>query len=261
MGMPAAGGTIVQYWHSENPPPYIVERVTGFRECDREMAHRLFSEATAAELIAERFGDRHAEAFAACAIPAMQADYFRYCAVHALGGVYVDADYRFKRSLRGLLDSEGRIFERPPSGPVLNGLFAFRSPGHPFLAMAIEVATFNIENRICDSVPLMTGPAIFTALLHLLRGGRLESLRESAGPRVRPHLETCWDPLCESFTRAVAKHSAGAEPLAGVRVCSRTEMLTWVQRPETELPYKHGDDYWGNWQGTIFRPTASEGQP
>lgn len=254
IGDMGADQSIIQYWHSEEIPSYIGERVETFREHNPDMRHLVFSERTAGELIAERFGERHAKAFRACAVPAMQADYFRYCGVHALGGVYADADFASARPLRPLLsDGEGQLFEQP-SGPVLNGLFAFRAPGHPFLAMAVEVATTNIENQLSNSVALTTGPAIFSGLLQLHRSESLESLRESAGPRWRPIIESCWEPLVDAFSRALQDHGPVAKALQGVHVSTRAQMLTWVKRPETELPYKSADDYWANWTGSIFRP-------
>jgi mannosyltransferase OCH1-like enzyme len=63
----------------------------------------------------------------------MQADYLRYAAVLALGGFYADVDFRRLADLKPLIPSSGhgRLF-RGPKGNVINGLFAFGSPGHPF---------------------------------------------------------------------------------------------------------------------------------
>lgn len=252
------GAPIVQYWHSDRIPDYIAELLATFREGNQDMPHLVFDEGAAEELIAERFGARHVAAFRSCAVPAMQADYFRYCAVHALGGVYVDADFGYSRPLRPLLEAEGQLFEQPPRGPMLNNLFAFRSPGHPFMALAVEVATRNIERRLSDNVALTTGPAIFTGLLQLHRGGSLEEVRRLIRPSWRPDVDSCWEQLVDSLTGALADHGSAAA-LAGVSISSRAEMLTWVRRPETELPYKRDDQYWANWKGSIFRPAGSGG--
>lgn len=247
---------IIQYWHSAEVPDYIAALIATFRERNPSMRHLVFSERTADSFIAERHGERHVRAFRACAVPAMQADYLRYCAVYTYGGIYADVDFGCIRTLHPLLDLEGHLFQEPAEGPALNGLFAFRSPGHPLLAMAIEIATRNIEARISESITLTTGPGIFTGLAQLHRNSSLEALRDSVGPNWKPRVEACWEPLADSFTKAIDKHGPLAKAFEGVRISTRTEMLTWVERNGTELPYKQSGLHWVNWQErgeTIFR--------
>jgi Glycosyltransferase sugar-binding region containing DXD motif len=247
---------VVQYWDSEEVPADVAELLATFRDGDPSMTHLLFNERTAEELIDEHLTARELAAFRSCAVPAMQADYFRYCAVYALGGVYVDADFGFRRSLRPLLDAEGQLFERPPLGPVLPDVFAFRSPGHPLLALTIEVATRNIERRLSDNVALTTGPAIFTSLRQLQRSDSVEALRplrELIRPEWRADLDACWEELVDSILGAVAERGPIDAVFEGVRVSPRAEMLTWVERQEAELPYKRGEDHWPNWGRSIFR--------
>jgi hypothetical protein len=251
---PSSGPPIVQYWHSAEAPPEVAQLLATFPPANPDMPHLVFDEAGAEEMIEKHLGARHADAFRACAVPAMQADYFRYCAVYALGGVYADADFSCARPLRPLVEVEGQLFELdPPRGPALNNLFAFRAPRHPFLALAIEVATRNVERRISDNVALTTGPAIFSGLLQLHRGEPLEDLRGLIRPAWRAELEACWEELVASLMGTIADVGPLETALAGVRISSRAEMLTWVNRTETELSYKRKDDYWANWKGSIFR--------
>lgn len=114
---------LIQYWHQSSVPPSI-ERLSGsFRAHNPEMRHMVFSEATATDFIEERFGAREAAAFLACAVPAMQADYLRYCAVYALGGMYFDADCRCVASLRPLFDACGGILVGIHEAGSLDGYF------------------------------------------------------------------------------------------------------------------------------------------
>jgi mannosyltransferase OCH1-like enzyme len=129
------------------------------------MRQMIFSEATAKALIEARFGAREVAAFEACAVPAMQADYFRYCAMHALGGFYCDADCDCIGSLLPLLDADGILVESMGMpGALNNNLFAFRDPGHLFPRLAMDIATAAIENRLSESVAAVTGPFIFNLL-------------------------------------------------------------------------------------------------
>ena len=244
---------VIQYWHSERIPAYIAERLATFRERNPGSPHLIFNERTAAELIAERFGERHVRAFRACAVPAMQADYLRYCAVHAFGGVYVDADMTCVNSLQTIFDRDGFLLEYP-GGPMLNGLFAFAEPEHPFMAMSVEVATGNIERRASESVALATGPMIFTALVRLHRFGSLEDVLASVETGWRNRVTEGWSDFSASIEKAVAEHGPLDRALAGVRIAEHDEGLEWLRNPEFELPYKSTDSYWANWTGTIFRP-------
>lgn len=238
---------LIQYWDDPAMPDYIADLVATFDGRNPDMRHLLFNERTAGDFIAEHFGERHLAAFRACAVPAMQADYFRYCAVYKLGGLYADADFLCLRPLRGLLeDGNGHLFEHP-NGPVLNGLFAFRSPGHSLLAMAIEVATGNIECRSYASVAMATGPAIFSGLLRLYEAGSLEALRA---------LAPGWE--AASLDKAVEEHGPISRAFEGVRVAGRAEMLTWVQIPAAELAYKSEPSYWANHRGSIYRDSTAD---
>lgn len=254
--MTVAGAPIVQYWHDEDIPAQITPLLATFDEHNPDMPHLVFNERSATEFIAERYGARHAEAFQVCGVPAMQADYLRYCAVHSLGGIYADANFVTERALQPLLETEGYLFAQPPLGPVLNGFFAFRSPGHPLLEMAIEAATRNIETRISESVALTTGPVIFSGLIQLLRGGSPEDLREVAGQRIRPFLDSCWEALIDSLRDVINDRGRSEDVLEGVRISTRAEMQTWVWKP----PIRH-KGHWAHWKGTIFRPAESRTWP
>jgi hypothetical protein len=242
---------IIQYWNRQDVPDHIADCLATYEEHNPTMPHRVFHEQAAAELIAEHFGARHAEAFQACAVPAMQADYFRYCAVHTLGGVYADANSACTDSVQScFLASEGQLFGTLPDGPVLNNVFAFRSPGHPLLALAVEIATTNIETRLSETVAVTTGPAIFSGLLVLHREGSLDPLRRLVGER-RSFLDRCWAPFVNSFERAVERHGPLEKAFEGVRLSPRAEMLARIHKPEYR--YQTAERHWAHWEGSIFR--------
>jgi hypothetical protein len=268
MGLGADQGkpAIVQYWDSEEIPDYVADLLAGFGQADPEMSHLVFSRRKADELIATRFGERELGAFRACAVPAMQADYFRYCAIHALGGAYADADFRCLASLRPLLSGPpgGTLFGRAelpqrwrtpefewrervgPYRVVMNSLFAFPSPGHPLLELAIEVATANIESRVAENVAVVTGPAVFTSLYLLRELGSFDAyVAYAAGGVLEPSAAV----LCET----VGEHDRLADAFAGVSIAPETATRAWVAGSDTPLPYKSTEAHWVNTRSSIYR--------
>lgn len=271
-----AATPILQYWHSPERPQEIEALTATFRSHNPDLPYRLFSEREARELIAARFGPRETAAFDACAVPAMQADYFRYCAVHALGGVYCDADFRCLRPLRELIAASpgGRLFRRDPPGYLLNGFFLFPGPGHPLLRLALDVATANIEGRVGEKVQMVTGPWIFSALATLhelgddpalrrqvdrdglaILGGPFQRAAASQAPTPSGRLEIArmTGPLFE----AIGDYARVAEALEDVSISPVQMAEEWIGEPaEAELPYRDGEAHWINWQNrgaTIFR--------
>ena len=238
---------IIQYWHEEAVPDYIAEMLATFREHNPSLRHVLFSEASAEEFIDEHFGAREVAAFRACAVPAMQADYLRYCAVLALGGIYVDVDERCVSSLTSLLpsDADGRLFIRP-EGAVINGFFAFAAPGHALLELALEIASTNIERRRCEEVYFTTGPPIFTCLYWLDRLGSFDAVYERAtGSGFVEHFR--------AYAETIESPDRASRALQGVRVSPIEDRVAFVRSAGPDLPYKHTDAHWTNAGPEIFR--------
>jgi Glycosyltransferase sugar-binding region containing DXD motif len=244
---------IVQYWHDRDVPDDVAESIATFRDRNPQSRHMLFDEAKAERFIADRFDEREVSAFRACAVPAMQSDYFSYCALLELGGLYSDIGFRCLRTLPPLLqaDEEGLLLKRESNGNLINGFFAFGRPGHPLLRLALDVATVNIEQRVASStVSLVTGPWVFTALFRLHRLGSIDAIRQQVPPGSefeRPMetlLETVGDPACLTS----AFESIRIEPLGGT--------VGWIEKPSTQFRYKRSEADWVNWRrrgASIYR--------
>jgi Glycosyltransferase sugar-binding region containing DXD motif len=249
----AAGAPpIVQYWHSEEIPADIAELIDTFREQNPEMRHMLFCEAKAEEFIAEHLTAREVAAFRACAVPAMQADYFRYCAGYALGGISSDVDVRCLGSLRTFIDTpdEG-LLVRGSYEQVISGFFWFRSSGHPLLRLALDLATANIEQRSPPTVWAATGPWILAALVALDQLGSIDALRTEVA-------KLPMDVQFERFVRLVGDPARVAQALKGVRIVPYEGTTSWIG-PPGPLEYKRSEMHWTNWQkrATIFRSHAN----
>jgi Glycosyltransferase sugar-binding region containing DXD motif len=256
---------ISQYWNTGEPPEYVAALIDTFRARNPDCAHRVFDEAEAERFIAERFGAREAAAFRACAVPSMQSDYFRYCSVLALGGVYADADFRCIRPLRPLIEQPGgEIFLGPTehtvngreANRIWSGFFAFAEPGHPFLRLALEIATANMEARIAEriwpvgemvreSIWLTVGPGIPTLLRLLREWGSFDSFIDGiAGSPA--------EPFGEIYPETIGAYERIVEAFDGIRVSPFERMLEWIARP-LRIPYKQTDVHWQNVKTRIFR--------
>jgi hypothetical protein len=207
-----------------------------------------FDRMTAERFIGEHFTSREVAAFRACAVPAMQADYFRYCAVLALGGIYCDIDLRCVRPLEPLVDTlEGGLLFRQHHGPMINGFFVFKTADHPLMRLALEVATANIELRLEASVSLVTGPWIFTGLSGLHQLGSISAARRIVDKEIRQ--------LTDSLLAVVGDYSRVADAFEDVQIESVDSAAQWVGY-SIPLAYKRGDAHWVRWDSrreSIYR--------
>lgn len=259
--------TIVQYWHATPVPGDVARLIATFREHNPDLLHLLFDEARAERFIAERIGEREAAAFRACASPTMQADYFRCCFVLASGGIYADADHECLRPLRPLLEGcdGGEIFLGPThwelngreANRIWNSLFVFSRPGHPFLELAMEIATANIESRLAEriwrpgerpieSVWLTAGAGVFTLLRFMRAWGSLEAFVEGVAGSVI-------EPFAGAYCDVVGDYERVRLAFEGVRVSPFERMSRWVAHPDPPPGYKDTDAHWHNLASSIFR--------
>jgi hypothetical protein len=258
---------ISQYWNTADVPGYVAELLATFGTLNPDFRHLVLDERAAERFIAERFGERRAAAFRACAVPSMQSDYFRYCTVLAHGGVYADADYRCLRPLRPLVEGcdGGEIFLGPTVHPlggrqtrrVWSGFFAFRRPGHPFVELALELATANMEARIAErvwrpgehvreAIWLTVGPGVPTLMCFIRDWG-------SFGAFVEGVAGSPAEPFAELYCETIGSYERLLEAFEGVRVSPNEAMFSWVGRPASPLPYKETEVHWHNVTSAIFR--------
>lgn len=239
------------------------------------MHYRCFDRPAAALFIRENFGQRRQAAFDSCAVPAMQADYFRYCAILSAGGFYSDADTQCLASLEPLLPAgaDAILFYMEPFVPagvnealfrnakliqVMNGIFGFRRAGHPLMEALVEIATVNIERRISNSVWLTTGPAIVSALYLLSRmtAPQRARLSDSSAIGMIPNL---WFTVEQKHTffqivhdYVVSRQLDFDRLFDGISVLSYVDILDRYIK-QADVKYKTAGMHWENWKESIFR--------
>jgi mannosyltransferase OCH1-like enzyme len=169
---------IVQFWHC-TPPTEIAELMDTWRQSRAEGFEYLrFDADTARDFIRTHFDRRTEEAFLACAVPAMKADFFRICALLVRPGIYVDADTRRSGASLGCQPRDeqsasliklyqqlerGLLFQREER--IANGFIIVKHECDPLLLAILAKATHNIEHRTSNNVYVVTGPGIATTFL------------------------------------------------------------------------------------------------
>jgi Glycosyltransferase sugar-binding region containing DXD motif len=246
---------LIQYWHSAQLPDYIEPLVESFRDHNPDMRHLVFNESTAESFIGDRFSAREVAAFRSCAVPAMQADYFRYCAAYALGGMCVDADCRCTASLRPLVDAGGAELFRMAGGGMANGVMVFSRPGHPLLELVLDIVTTNIENRVCEDVVMVTGPRVIRTLVESRRFGGFDSWLAVAPASLRPiptHTAEDDRRYLDLLREKISQNGGLVEVFDGVRVSSLAKLKRSL-RHRGGLPYKDTGLHYANFEPSIFR--------
>ena len=167
---------LFQYWDAPDPPAEVAGWIEGFRVGNPGFRHQLYDRGAASWFIRKQVGEREQRAFDAIAVPSMQSDYFRYCAVWAKGGVYVDADFQCLAPLAGLLGQAPQSLMLSWDGHIVAGLMMCRPPGDPFVRACLDLSTANIEARALSSAYTAAGPGVINALRALIDPGSFDEV-------------------------------------------------------------------------------------
>jgi mannosyltransferase OCH1-like enzyme len=183
--------TIVLFWDDlERLPDDVGECIESWKPFEkRGFDLQLFDKHRARNLIANRLGPRHENAYERCYHPAMQSDYFRLCYILVEGGCYIDADDVHQGPGIERLFDDGRLKIQPlcydiqtnrmvppeiftePGADSSTWIFYFNNnpllaaPGHPLVERALANATAAIEQAADSELPEIqstTGPGNLT---------------------------------------------------------------------------------------------------
>jgi hypothetical protein len=255
--------TLFQYWDTPTPPPEVAAWMAHMGANNPEFTHEVFDEHRARAFIAAHYGSRELRAFDACAVPAMQADYFRLCALESSGGLYVDADVHSLKPVARLAARTPGGFVYTFLGSVNNAIAFFPNAHSPFLRACLALATDNIEARRFNAVFTTTGPGVFDAVRAVWAPETFEatiaSLESKCGSGARsfgvsPEQVLSWG-LREILDIARATIELTPELEASIRgmtlLDSFTQLAPWFGNAQPE--YKQTARHWLHWPGSIYR--------
>lgn len=238
---------LFQYWDTGSPPDEVAEWIDGFRVKNPDLKHRLYDRDSASWFIRKHIGEREQRAFDAIAVPAMQADYFRYCAIVAKGGIYVDADFQCERPLDTLLARAPHALLLVWEGHLMNGFIMTRTSRHPCLSACLSFATENIELRRFTSPYRVTGPALMTSIWALAEGVTTARTVPPENP-----MELNWD-LEEVLEPARAAIPLTPELLSAFHAITRMHVLSAAKWLGTRQPqYKRTARHWVHWKAPLY---------
>ncbi len=239
---------LYQYWDTLPPPPEVAGWVDGFGRDNPGLKYRLYDRAAASWFIRKNLGERERRAFEACAVPAMQADYFRLCALWKLGGVYVDADFQSLRPLEGLLAQAPQSLMLSWDGHFVTGLMMFRQPGDAFLGACLGLATANIEARALTSAYTATGPGVINAIRVLVDPGSYDEVAKGFDN----FFGRGWGfpELMERARRTVVITPEIAGAFQAMTVIHAKKLNGWIGRAAPA--YKETERHWLHWRGPIY---------
>ena len=247
---------LFQYWDTGDPPDEVAGWIEGFRTMNPEMQHRLYDRDSASWFIGKHLGDRERRAFDACAVPAMQADYFRLCALVAKGGAWFDADCIAARPLATLIRRVPSLLLVLLEGGIINSALIARAPRNPFLSACLAAATRVIENRQYNrvlkmiAIPSVAGPGLLTAVWTLAAPDW-----PADGPLGRfAEPPTSWDiqspTVLETVQSAVAITPQLRSAIADATFLHLVSVQKWGRPGEPR--YKESSRHWLRWQGSIY---------
>ncbi len=240
---------LFQYWDTPEPPEEVAGWIEGFRVKNPEMKHRLYDRDAASWFIGKHVGRRERAAFDAIAVPSMQSDYFRYCAVWARAGVYVDADFQCLEPLAGLLGHAPHSMTLEWDGHLVASLLMDGQRGNHFIRACLDLSTLNIEARDGVNAYMAAGP------------GAMNAVRVLADPSSRDDVELGFDNVfgrewrfADVLTRAereIQITDAVRSDLARMTVFNVVKASRWIGA--IQPAYKKTGRHWLRWRGSIYR--------
>ena len=237
---------LFQYWDTGEPPNEMAGWIDRFRSSNPEMKHRLYNRESAAWFIGKHLGLRQRKAFDACAVPAMQADYFRLCALFARGGLWIDADVEPLKPIAGLLDRAPHSLMLSWQGFLQTPVMLFRETGDAFVGAFLDLVTANIVERRFNNVLIATGPLVADALRGVIDPQWAETeISKGQGVFAEARRGLLEHVRARLVVTEALRRSFGAMTIMGT-LAAMDHVHFW------DPPYKLTATHWTNWKGSIY---------
>jgi len=173
-------------------------------EMNPEYEYKYFDNNDVLVYLKENFPERIVAAYNKLKPGAYKADFFRYCILYEIGGVYIDSPMLAKAALSSLIKPEDEFIspEDNFTGAIYNA-FICCVPKHPIIKQCIEKSLKNIENEFYGSGPLViTGPELFSEAFESVVGSKVQADKNYGnGIKLITHIADIESYLCPSLTK------------------------------------------------------------
>ncbi len=247
---------LLQYWDTGDPPEEVAGWIEGVRATNPDMKHRLYDRDDASWFIGKRVGERERRAFDACAVPSMQSDVFRLCAVKQFGGVYLDADLRSLQPLAGLLSRAPHGLIASWNGELVHNFMLIRPAQDAFIDACLRICVLNIEAQDIPNAYTATGPGVLTALQAVLRPEMTDRLLAKFDNMMQR--DWLFPTVLARARREVVLSNSLRASFEALTLVSKRELQPWIGK--TDPSYKHTERHWLHWPGSIYASSTHVGK-
>lgn len=159
---------VLQYWDPAPPPEEMLPWMASWGSVGLpEGSHEVADYGRGLAAVEEAAGDFGRRAYESSTHPAVRSDLFRYAELYLRGGWYVDAEHEALVPIKDFLPwkVEHVLLIRPELQRYPNGFLGAAS-GSPLMIEALHQACQNILDGAMSSVMDISGPRMFTHLVH-----------------------------------------------------------------------------------------------
>jgi mannosyltransferase OCH1-like enzyme len=147
-----------QTFYTTNLPPQIVQIIQHNKQLNPKFKFIFYDDDNCADFIKTYFDERTHNSYMMLnnCYGAMKADFFRYCVLYKIGGVYLDIKSKINFPLSLIIKKEDSCILDIPrnnlepwrtSNPTYEQWLLMFEPNHPYLNEMIQQMVTNIENK------------------------------------------------------------------------------------------------------------------
>ena len=166
-----------QTFYTTKLPPQVVEIIKNNKRLCPNYKFIFYDDLDCAKFIKNYFNERIYNAYMMLndCYGAMKADFFRYCILYKVGGVYLDIKSKINFPLKLIIkEDDSCILDIPRNNlepwrrdsPTYEQWLLMFEPNHPYLNKMIEQMVTNIENKYEPQIP---GYSILTSKQKILQ--------------------------------------------------------------------------------------------
>lgn len=166
-----------QTFYTTKLPPEIINIIQHNKKINPNFKFMFYDDEDCKKFIKTYFNDKIYNAYITLnsCYGAMRADFFRYCILYKIGGVYLDIKSKINTPLEQIIrEDDSCILDIPRnnlepwrrSNPTYEQWVLLFEPNHPYLNTMIEQMVTNIENNYQPKIP---GYAILTTKQKVLQ--------------------------------------------------------------------------------------------